>query len=77
MGASAEDLYEQLRQIRMDCTAIQTRITTAFQLLNELNIQDVPRVACPKCGVKLPGPRTLVEHMHVSHPDAVSPSTAT
>lgn len=67
MGASAEDLYELLRAIRMDCTDIQTRITSAFALLAELHIEDVPHVTCPKCGAKLRGPRTLAEHMHVSH----------
>lgn len=68
MGASAEDLYELLRSIRMDCTAIQSRVTSAFALLTELNIEDVPHVLCPKCGAKLRGPRTLEDHLHVSHP---------
>lgn len=67
MSATAEDLYELLRRIRMDCSDIQTKITSAFALLNELNIQDVAHVLCPHCGAKLKGPRTLAEHLHVSH----------
>ena len=70
MSATAEDLYELLRSIRVDCTAIQSRITSAFALLAELNIQDVPQVVCPVCRAKLRGPRTLENHLHVSHPDA-------
>lgn len=67
MGASAEDLYELLRSIRMDCTAIQSKVTSAYAMLNELHIQDTPRVQCPKCRATFAGPRTLEEHMHVSH----------
>lgn len=70
MGASAEDLYELLRSIRMDCTDIQTKVTSAFAMLTDLNLEDVPHVRCPKCGGKFRGPRTLDEHLHVSHADA-------
>lgn len=70
MSATAEDLHELLRQIRIDCTAIQSKVTSAFAMLAELNIQDVPQVLCPKCGAKLKGPRTLAEHLHVSHDQA-------
>ena len=69
MTTSAEDLYELLRRIRMDCTDIQTKITSAFAMLADLHLEDVPHVRCPKCGGKFKGPRTLEEHLHVSHPD--------
>jgi hypothetical protein len=69
MGASSEDLHELLRGIRRDCSDIQTRITSAFAILAELNIEDVPHAVCPRCGGKFKGPRTLEEHLHISHPE--------
>lgn len=74
MGASAEDLYELLRAIRMDCSDIQTKITSAYAMLADLHIEDVPHVACPRCGGRFRGPRTLAEHMHVSHNADDAPS---
>lgn len=67
MTAQPADLYELLKKIRYDATAIQAKITDALKLLGELNLPEQPQVECPNCGLPFKGTRTLAEHMHTSH----------
>lgn len=67
MTAQPADLYEILKKIRYDTTAIQAKVTDALNVLNELHLPDQPRTKCPHCGIEVRGQRTLAEHLHVSH----------
>jgi hypothetical protein len=66
MTAQPADLYDLLKKIRYDTTAIQAKVTDALKILNELNLPEQETVAC-ECGLKFRGPNTLAEHVHVSH----------
>jgi hypothetical protein len=63
------DIYELLRKIRYDATAIQAKVTDALNALNDLNLPQARQVRCPVAGCELPfrGPNSLAEHVHVSH----------
>jgi hypothetical protein len=64
---NAQDLYELLRKIRYDTTAIQAKLTDAFAMLDALHLEDAPQLKCPECGLGFKGPRTLAEHRYASH----------
>lgn len=68
MSAGAGDLYDLLRKIRYDCTAIQAKLTDAFAMLDTLHLPDAPRrLQCPSCAVSAGGPRELAEHAYHAH----------
>lgn len=67
MTAQPADVYELLKKIRYDATAIQAKVTDTLKLLGELNLQDAPTASCPHCGIEARGPRTLAEHLYLSH----------
>jgi len=58
--------FEIARKIRFDLTAAQVKVT---ELLKELAALELPSEApaCERCGVKVRGPRTLAEHIYLSH----------
>ena len=64
---SVETVYEMLKKIRYDATAIQAKITDALNALNDLDLPDESRTKCPHCELKLRGPNTLSEHVYTSH----------
>jgi hypothetical protein len=67
MTAQPSDLHDLLKKIRYDTTAIQAKITDALKVLNELHLPTQPTTPCPHCGLEMRGPRTLAEHLHVTH----------
>jgi hypothetical protein len=67
MPAQPSDLYELLKKIRYDATAIQAKVTDALNLLNELHLPDQPVTPCPHCGLETRGERSLAEHLHNVH----------
>lgn len=67
MTAQPADIYELLKKIRYDATAIQGKVTDALKLLGELNLPDQPSAECPHCGLEMRGERTLQEHLYNSH----------
>lgn len=73
MPAQPADLYEILKKIRYDATAIQAKVTDALNVLAALNLPDQPTAPCPRCGLELAGPRSLAEHMFNSHGGPVPP----
>lgn len=58
-----------LKKIRYDLTACQAKLSEAMRMVAQLDLDEGAgaRIACPKCDVKLAGPRTLAEHQHVMH----------
>ena len=57
-----------LRKIRYDLTAAQGKLTEAIRMVAALDLEEAgERVPCPQCGVRLLGPKTLAEHLYVSH----------
>jgi hypothetical protein len=67
MPIQPSDLYELLKKIRYDATAIQAKVTDALNLLSALNLPDQPTTPCPHCGLEVAGPRSLAEHLHNLH----------
>lgn len=66
--SEASDVYELLKKIRYDATAIQAKVTDALKALSDLNLpDDAGRTLCPQCGATLRGPKTLAEHVYNSH----------
>jgi hypothetical protein len=65
----SETLYELLRKIRYDATAIQGKVTDALNMLAALNLPDESRLRCPRegCPLAFAGPATLAEHVYNSH----------
>lgn len=61
------DLLEICKRIRYDTTAIQVRVTELMDAISDLPIPDPEKTRCPHCGPIPGGPRTLAQHMHVSH----------
>lgn len=67
--ADREDgLVAVLKKIRYDLTSAQQKLSDAMRMVATLDIADAgEKTPCPKCGVKLAGPRTLAEHDYHSH----------
>lgn len=64
---TAEEVYELVRKIRFDLTAAQSKLSSLFQILGELGLEDKPEACCAKCGLGFRGERTLAEHDYHSH----------
>jgi hypothetical protein len=71
--SAGQDAYDLLRQIRMDLTAAQAKITALFEILNQLNLQDTKRPPCPDCGLTFKTTAMLDEHLYLSHMGPVPP----
>lgn len=58
-----------LKKLRYDLTACQAKLSEAMRMVATLDLDEGAgdRVPCPKCLVKLPGPRTLAEHDYQTH----------
>jgi hypothetical protein len=65
--SSAEDLFEKLREIRYEATAIQGKLSDVFGILDSLEIVDAPRPRCDRCGASFRGRRSLAEHAYTAH----------
>ncbi len=66
MTSPEPDIYETLRKIRYDATAIQAKVTDALNLLGTMSIPEAePRPTCPECGVALV--HSLAEHLENVH----------
>lgn len=68
MTVEPDGLFELLRKIRYDCTAIQAKVTDALNLLAALNLPDTRAPRCGRCGYR-PGVNmpSLAEHAHTAH----------
>jgi hypothetical protein len=55
---------EIAQAIRRDLTALQARVS---ELLGALGEPEASRISCPECRLELAGPRSLAEHIYVSH----------
>jgi len=61
------DVFELLRKIRYDATAIQAKVTDAMRVLTDMNLPEPVAAVCPQCGLRCRGKVTLAEHLYVSH----------
>lgn len=64
---NGEDAYKLLRNIRMDLTAAQAKITDLFAILNDLDLEDKPRPRCPHCGLTFRFETSRDEHVYHAH----------
>jgi hypothetical protein len=69
--STGQDAYDLLRQIRMDATAIQAKISDLFTILNQLQLQDTKRPECPECGLTFHTITQRDEHLYLSHDGSV------
>jgi hypothetical protein len=60
-------LYELLRGIRYETTAIQAKVSDAMKLLATLKLEDVSRPKCERCGASFAGSLSLSEHLYLAH----------
>lgn len=65
------ELWEVLDAIQMDLRAANAKMTEARSILAQINLPDPTAVACPRCGLKRTGPRSLAEHMYIAHDGAL------
>lgn len=61
------DVFDLLRAARSDLDTAVAKVNDALRLLSELDLPDRPQAACPHCGLLTRGPKTLAEHLYVSH----------
>lgn len=66
-SSAGQDLHELAMSIRYDLTAAQGKLTELMRQIGALKITDRLGVTCPRCGLPLPGPRVLAEHIYQLH----------
>jgi len=70
------ELFVVLRQIRMDATAIQAKVTDALNMASSMSLPQVERTPCPRCGMPLKGgDQTLALHIQNVHDGPLVPLT--
>lgn len=67
MTVQPADLYEMLKKVRYDATAIQGKVTDALNMLAELNLPTATELRCPHCDLPFRGRLPLDEHIYNSH----------
>jgi hypothetical protein len=65
--SARHDIWAIADAIQMDLRAAQAKLVELRSYLANLDLPDTSSVTCSFCGVKLRGPNTLAEHVHVSH----------
>ncbi len=63
----ADDLFELLKGIRYDATAIQAKVSDALRMLSSMNLPEPGANVCPKCGITVSRPTSMSDHLRVSH----------
>lgn len=61
------DIWQSADRLQMDIRAAQARLVELRGMLAQVDLPDPRKTACPHCGLRPAGPRTLAEHNHVSH----------
>lgn len=70
------EIFELLRKIRYDATAIQAKVTDALNMLAAMNLPGLaPKHLCPSCGIGLPSERALAFHLQNVHDGPAVPLT--
>ena len=67
MTVQPADIFELLKRMRYDLTALQAKLTDAQNMLAALNLPAQREVKCDVCGLRFRGTLSLAEHLHVSH----------
>lgn len=63
----SKDPYELIKQIRMDLSAAQAKITDLSSCLVEFNLKDLNRPTCPTCGLSFKHSSARDEHLYHAH----------
>lgn len=56
-----------VRAMQTNARQLLARADDVLALLDQLEIPDSPGMRCPRCEIRVKGPRTLAEHLYVSH----------
>lgn len=67
MSTERHEIWQLLDAIQMDIRAAGTKMVALRAHVAGLDLPDPTSVKCPHCDLQLKGPRTLAEHLHVSH----------
>jgi hypothetical protein len=67
MSSERHDIWKVADALQMDLRAASAKLVELRAHLASIDLPDPSSVTCPTCGIKRPGPRTLAEHVHVSH----------
>jgi hypothetical protein len=66
-SSAGQDLHDLAMGIRYELTAAQGKLTELMRQIGALKLADRLGVTCPRCGLPLPGPRVLAEHIYQIH----------
>ena len=69
------ELFDVARKLRYDLTAAQAKVTDLLNMLAALNLPQLEKVTCPRCGVPIHGDRGLEFHMQNVHDGPLVPMT--
>jgi hypothetical protein len=61
------ELWQLLDAIQMDLRAATAKLVAVRAHISQLDLPQPTAATCPHCQLRLAGPNTLAEHLHVSH----------
>jgi hypothetical protein len=61
------DIWQLADRLQMDLRAAQAKLLELRSMLATLDLPHAAQLTCRHCGLATRGPRTLAEHIHVSH----------
>lgn len=67
MPTQPDHVLDLLKDIHHELTIQRARLNEALNMFTSLNLPSVAEATCEFCGAELAGPRTLAEHVYVSH----------
>jgi hypothetical protein len=78
MTARPQDVFDQLKRIRMDLTAAQAKLSDVMKIMAALDMPEPREFRCPypACGIPLHTQRRVDEHLHQVHGSAKPPHWA-
>lgn len=73
MAESRHPTWELYYAAERDARALVAKLTELGRSLSQMDLPDPTNVACPVCGLQCKGPKTLAEHLYVSHEGTLPP----
>lgn len=71
MSEPRHEIWKLADALQMDLRAANAKLLELRARLAGLELPDPKIVACPFCGLETRGPRTLAEHLYLSHDGTV------
>lgn len=65
--AERHEIWQLIDAIESDIDAARAKLTELRAHVVPLNLPETSKVPCPICSLKFLGPRTLADHLYVSH----------